>query len=105
MPRRNPRHEEGVSPTTSLVEVNTRGAECIVLPRERALKQSKGSKPFASKVKIYLEARYLASDKMEYKMDPVQVVADMRTTRNDKGNQIFSRNEWLNAAQIEGFFS
>lgn len=103
---RNPRHQEaGISGTTSLMEGNARGAESTVLPLGWALKQSKASKPFAPNVKSYLEARYLAGEKTGHKADPVQVVADMRTARNENGDRLFSRNECLNATQIKGFFS
>ena len=43
--------------------------------------------------------------KTGHKADPAQVVADMRTARNENGDRLFSRNEWLNATQIKGFFS
>ena len=43
--------------------------------------------------------------KTGHKADPAQVVADMRTARNENGDRLFSRNKWLNATQIKGFFS
>ena len=84
---------------------DARAADCDVLTRGWALKQSGGSKPFALQVKNYLEAKYLAGEKTGHKADPDQVVADMRTARNENGNRLFARNEWLNATQIKGFFS
>ena len=47
----------------------------------------------------------MAGEKTGHKADPAQVVADMRTARNENGDRLFSRNEWLNATQIKGFFS
>ena len=82
---RNPRHQEkGISGTTSLMEENVCGAKFTVLPIGWALKQSN--------VTSYFETRYLA--------DPVQVVADMQTARNENGDRLFLRNECLNATLI-----
>ena len=87
---RNPRPaEDSVSAAVSVMEGNICRVNYKVLPRGWALKQLKGSKPFPPNIKNY----------------PAQVVADMRTARNENGDRLFSRNEWLNATQIKGFFS
>jgi hypothetical protein len=47
----------------------------------------------------------LAGEKLDRKAYPVHVVADMRTARNENGDRLFARHEWLNALQIKGLFS
>ena len=80
-------------------------SNCNILGKGWALKQSKCSKHFPPKVKDYLEARYLAGEKSGRKADPAQVVANMRTARNEDSDRLFARHEWLNGTQIKGFFS
>ena len=39
------------------------------------------------------------------KQDPGQVSQDMRKAKGENGGRLFSREEWLTKAQIQGFFS
>lgn len=39
------------------------------------------------------------------KLTPKEVEQDMHRARNEKGERLFSREEWLKESQIKGFFS
>ena len=47
--------------------------------------------PFPPDVRRYLETMYLTGDKTSPKADPVQVVADIRTPRNENSDRLIAR--------------
>ena len=53
----------------------------------------------------YLITKFNEGEKNGKKADAVVVEAEMRRVRHTDGQQIFAREEWLNATQIKGFFS
>ena len=71
-----------------------------------ALSQPKtGSVRFSDKVKKYLTAKFDFGERTGHKADPAQVSLDIRGARNEGGERLFPKEEWLNKQQIKGFFS
>ncbi len=71
-----------------------------------ALNQPKtGSVRFPEKVKKYLVAKFDSGERAGYKADPIQVSLDIRAAKDESGERLFKREEWLNKQQIKGFFS
>ena len=71
-----------------------------------ALSKAKtGGVCFPSKVRQYLVAKFNYGQKTGKKCDPVQVATDMRKAKNQSGDRLFTREEWLTTTQVKGFFS
>ena len=71
-----------------------------------ALNQPKtGSVRFPEKVKKYLVAKFDSGERTGHKADPTQVSLDIRAAKDESGERLFKREEWLNKQQIKGFFS
>ncbi|KAL9960337.1 hypothetical protein ACROYT_G033784 [Oculina patagonica] len=64
-----------------------------------------GGTRFSENVRSYLTVRFDVGAQTGRKADPVQVAADMRTTRNADGSRRFPRDEWLTKEQVQSFFS
>ena len=60
---------------------------------------------FSEKVKEYLTARFMLGERTGRKADPTQVAADMRNTKNESNERVFTRAEWLTKTQVQSFFS
>ena len=63
-----------------------------------------GTARFSPKVKQYLSLKFDVGERTGRKADLQQVAQDMRTARDQSGNRIFEREEWLTKTQIQGFF-
>ena len=71
-----------------------------------ALSKAKtGGIRFPTKVRQYLVAKFNYGQKTGKKCDPVQVATDRRKAKNQSGDRLFTREEWLTATQVKGFFS
>ena len=71
-----------------------------------ALSQPKtGSTRFSDSVRKYLVAKFDYGERTGHKADPAQVSQDMRSAKDEGGERLFTREEWLNKQQIKGFFS
>ena len=76
------------------------------LPMGWALSKTRvGSARFPQKVRHYLIKKFELGELTGNKADPSEVAREMRITRTESGNRMFSRNEWLTKTQIKGFFS
>lgn len=64
-----------------------------------------GPSRFSDKVRKYLTARFDIGEQTGLKADPQQVSSDMRKARDEQGNRLFDREEWLTKSQVQGFFS
>lgn len=64
-----------------------------------------GSVRFSANVRQYLVRKFNYGQKTGKKSDPAQVAADMRTSKNEAGERLFKRDEWLTASQVKSFFS
>ena len=64
-----------------------------------------GAVRFSEKVRQYLTSKFEIGEQSGRKEDPGQVSQDMRKAKGEKGERLFSREEWLTKAQIQGFFS
>ncbi|KAK3747345.1 hypothetical protein QZH41_007276 [Actinostola sp. cb2023] len=76
-----------------------------LLPCGWALQKPRTTSRFTEKVKCYLLRKFEVGEKTGRKADPQQVVQDIRTARDELGNRLFSRDEWLTKSQIQGYFS
>ncbi|CAH3149932.1 unnamed protein product [Pocillopora meandrina] len=59
-----------------------------------------GAVRFSEKVRQYLTFKFEIGEQSERKEDPGQVSQDMRKAKGEKGERLFSREEWLTKAQI-----
>ncbi len=64
-----------------------------------------GSARFPQKVRQYLINKFELGELTGNKADPLDLACEMRTTRSESGDRMFSRNEWLTKTQIKSFFS
>ena len=64
-----------------------------------------GSVRFPDNVKKYLVAKFDFGERTGHKADPLQVSLDIRAVKDESGERLFTRREWLNRQQIKGFFS
>jgi len=62
-----------------------------------------GAVRFSEKVKQYLTSKFEIGEQSGRKEDPGQVSQDMRKAKGENGERLFSREEWLTKAQIQGF--
>ena len=60
---------------------------------------------FPDQVRQYLIKRFQLGEKTGNKADPCCVANEMRSARNERGERMFSRENWLKASQIKSFFS
>ena len=84
----------------STEEVNVSLSSGWALQKARA-----GTARFSPKVKQYLSLKFDVGERTGRKVDPQHVAQDMRMARDESGNRIFEREEWLTKTQIQGFFS
>ena len=75
------------------------------LPMGWALQKRAPSKKFPEAAKKYLTARFDLGEATGRKADPTQVSVDMRIARDESGQRIFTREDWLTNVQIKSFFS
>ena len=64
-----------------------------------------GAFRFSEKVRQYLTSKFEIGEQSGRKEDLRQVSQDMRKAKGENGERLFSREEWLTKAQIQGFFS
>ena len=64
-----------------------------------------GSKRFSANVRHYLVLTFEKGERTGNKADPTAVALDMRNEKNKDCERRFTREEWLNQAQIKSFFS
>ena len=64
-----------------------------------------GSTRFPPNVCDYLVKKFDYGETTGHKMDPIQVCVDMRHALDEGGVRRFTREQWLSAQQIKGFFS
>ena len=95
-------------------------AQNIQLPTQSSVEESKestlkmgwalaqpktGSVRFPENVKKYLVAKFDFGERTGHKADPGQVSLDIRAAKDESGERLFTREEWLNKQQIKGLFS
>ena len=68
-------------------------------------KQLRGKVRFSPIVRQYLVAKFDYGERTGQKYDAVQVALDMRCARNECGEMLFRKDDWLNKNQISRFFS
>ena len=59
----------------------------------------------SEKVRQYLISKFDIGEQSGRKEDPRQVSQVMRKAKGENGERLFSQEEWLTKAQIQGFFS
>ena len=63
-----------------------------------------GALRFSEKVRQYLTSKFEICEQSGRKEDLRQVSQDMSKVKRENGERLFSREEWLTKAQIQGFF-
>ena len=63
-----------------------------------------GAVRFSEKVRQYLTSKFEIGEQSGRKEDLRQVSQDMRKAKGENREGLFSREEWLTKAQIQGFF-
>ena len=92
-------------------EVVTQSTPCSnnqdteTLPMGWALQKRVSTGKFPEGVKNYLTAIFDLGEATGRKADPMQVSVDMRMARDESGERIFTREDWLTKTQIKSFFS
>ena len=80
--------------------------EDVALSSRWALQKARGGTvTFSPKVRRYISLKFDAGERTGRKANPQHVAQDMRTARDESGNRIFEREEWLTKTQIQRFFS
>ena len=76
------------------------------LSEEWALHKPKGGAVrFSEKIRQYLTSNFEIGEQCGRREVPRQVSQDMRKAKGENGERLFSQEEWLTKAQIQGFFS
>ena len=60
---------------------------------------------FPDCVRIYLKANFDLGERTGEKADSLQPALDMRNARNENGDRLFQRDQWLTKNQVKSFFS
>ena len=60
---------------------------------------------FPDCVRMYLKAKFDLGERTGEKADSQQVALDMRNARNENGNRLFQRDQWLTKNHVKSFFS
>ena len=71
----------------------------------RALKKTKKSVHFTTKVRQFLCEVFLQGEETGNKATAEDVAARMRSTRTTEGAKVFTKDEWLTFTQISRYFS
>jgi hypothetical protein len=88
------------------------GAESLLQEGENKLKmgwalnkQLRGKVRFSPEVRQYLVAKFDYGERTGQKYDAAQVASDMRCARNECGEKLFCKDDWLTKNQVASFFS
>ena len=60
---------------------------------------------FSETQKKYLDEKFDIAQQTGHKMDPGSVARDMHDAEDSEGNQLFTRDEFLTAQQVQWYFS
>ena len=66
---------------------------------------SKRSNRFSEQVKSFLLAQFMIGEETGRKVTPAEAATRMRSLRNDAGNRLFEKGEWLTVQQVTSYFS
>ena len=69
-----------------------------------ALKKTKKSDHFTTKVRQFLREVFLQGEDTGNKAVAEDVAARMRSVRTAEGTKVFTKDEWLTSTQISGYF-
>lgn len=75
------------------------------LQRGWALVKSKKRKRFSKAIKEFLLELFMIGEETGRKITPSEASHRMRSLSNQKGERVFSKDEWLTAQQIASYFS
>ena len=74
------------------------------LPMGWALNAPASKSQFPDCVRVYLKAKFDLGERTSEKADSQQVALDMRNARNENGDRLFQRDQWLTKNQVKSFF-
>ena len=77
----------------------------VEIPEGWALKSTRKSARFTEKQKAFLDEKFNIGQNTGCKMDPETVARDMRFAKKIDDSRLFSGDEFLNAQQIQSYFS
>ncbi len=88
------------------------GAESLLQEGENKLKmgwalnkQLQGKVRFSPEIRQYLVAKFDYGERTGQKYDAAQVASDMRCAKNECGEKLFCKDDWLTKNQVASFFS
>ena len=67
--------------------------------------RSKRSNRFPEQVKSFLLEQFMIGEDTGRKVTPAEAATRMRSLRNDAGNRLFEKVEWLTVQQVTSYFS
>ena len=65
--------------------------------------RSKRGNRFPEQVKRFLLEQFMVGEETGRKVTPAEAANRMRSLRNDAGNQLFEKSEWLTVQQVTSF--
>jgi Arf-GAP/Rho-GAP domain/ANK repeat/PH domain-containing protein 3 len=101
-------HKSNTEPISGDNTIHSEGeSDCpsSALPMGWALHAPASKSRFPDCVKLYLKAKFDLGERTGEKADSQQVALDMRNARNEDGDRLFQRDQWLTKNQVKGFFS
>ena len=67
--------------------------------------RSKRSNRFPEQVKSFLLQQFMIGEDAGRKVTPAEAAIRMRSLRNDAGNRLFEKGDWLTVQQVTSYFS
>jgi hypothetical protein len=100
-------HKSNTQPISADNTIHSEGESGCpsALPMGWALHAPASKSRFPDCVKLYLKAKFDLGERTGEKADSQQVALDMRNARNEDGDRLFQRDQWLTKNQVKSFFS
>ena len=102
-------HDKLLCEASNLPSVKAESSQCPVttevLPQGWALRSARKATRFSDSQRQYLDGKFNVGQATGVKLDPVDVVRDMRYARNQEGEKLFTVSEFLTEQQIQSYFS
>ena len=94
-------HQAAAGPSTSSVAESADNPVSLGW----ALKTTRKSVRLTEKIKDYLKTKFLEGEETGRKANPSDVASKIKTLRTATGQNMFAKDEWLEANQVARYFS
>ena len=91
--------------TSSSCNNNESTVAVTTLPTGWALKKRRKNTRFSPRVRSYLLETFLQGEETGRKVSPQDATNRMRSKKDEAGNMVFAREEWLTVQQVKSYFS